>query len=97
MISLAKNRVRGDDARHLRQDPPAEFLASHGESTALSVGQAQRTIAQLLAQNAILLPEIVDQVFVVTVESAGDSEHEELKRMRHPERLTAVGSTYARL
>ena len=31
---------RVDDAGDLRQNPPAEFLASHRESTALGVGQA---------------------------------------------------------
>ena len=39
-----KNRVRRDDADHLRQDPPAEFLASHGESTALGIGQSKRRL-----------------------------------------------------
>ena len=35
----AENRVGRDDACHLTQDPPAEFLASHRESPALGVGQ----------------------------------------------------------
>ena len=39
----AENRVRHDDACHLTQDPPAEFLASHREATALGVGQAKRS------------------------------------------------------
>ena len=38
----AENRVRRDDAGDLHQDAPSEFLAAHGESTALGIGQAKR-------------------------------------------------------
>ena len=53
----AKNRVRCDDAGHLCQDPPFKFLAAHGESPALGIGQAKRSRAQLLPEDQILLPE----------------------------------------
>ena len=36
----AENRVRRDDAGDLHPDAPSEFLAAHGESTALGIGQA---------------------------------------------------------
>ena len=51
----AENRVRRDDAGDLRQNPPAEFLASHRESAALGVGQAKWTWAKLLPEDPILL------------------------------------------
>ena len=60
----AENRVRRDDACHLTHDPPAEFLASHRESTALGVGQAKRSRTTMLPEDAILLPEIVDAIFL---------------------------------
>ena len=77
----------GDDACDLRQDPPSKLLASYGESTALGIGQSQRPPAQLLPEDPILLPEIVDQVFLVAVHPASDGEHEEVQRMRHRQRL----------
>ena len=40
----AENRVKRDDAGDLRQNPPAEFLASHRESTALGVGHSLRLL-----------------------------------------------------
>ena len=66
----AENRVRRDDAGDLRQNPPAEFLASHRESTALGVGQAKRLRTKVLPEDPILLPEIIDHVFLVAVHPA---------------------------
>ena len=85
----AQDRVRRDDARNLGEDSPAELLPAYGEPTPLCVGQAERTTAQLLSEDSILLTEIVDQIFLVTVESAGDGEDEEVQRMGHPVRLSA--------
>ena len=74
----AENRVRRDDAGDLHQDAPSEFLAAHGESTALVVGQAKRSGAQVLPEDPILLPEIRDQVVLVAVHPASERENEEL-------------------
>ena len=54
----AENRVRRDDAGDLHPDAPSEFLAAHGESTALGIGQAKRPRAQVLPEDPILLQEI---------------------------------------
>ena len=83
----AKDRVRGDDAGHLRQDPPAEFLAAHGESTALSVGQVKRPRTQLFPKDPILLPEIVDQIVLVAVHPTSEREDEKLQRRGYGLRL----------
>ena len=74
----AKDRLRGGDTSDLRQDLPAEFLASHGESTALGVGQAKRSRAQVLPEDPILLPEIRDHIILVAVHPASERENEEL-------------------
>ena len=79
----AENRVRRDDAGDLRQNPPAEFLASHRESTALGVGQARWTWAKLLPEDRILLPEIIDHVFLVAVHPASGREYEEAQSVGH--------------
>ena len=82
-----QDRIRGDDARDLRQDPPAEFVTAHSESTTLGVRQAKRPRAQVFSEDPILLPEIVDQIVVVTVHPASEREDEELQRRRHSLRL----------
>ena len=83
----AENRVRRDDAGDLPQNPPAEFLASHRESTALGVGQAKWTWAKLLPEDPILLPEIIDHVFLVAVHPASGREYEEAQSVGHSLRL----------
>ncbi len=82
-----QDRIRGDDARDLRQDPPAEFVTAHSESTMLGVRQAKRPRAQVFSEDPILLPEIVDQIVLVTVHPASEREDEELQRRRHSLRL----------
>ena len=82
-----QDRIRGDDARDLRQDPPAEFVTAHSESTTLGVRQAKRPRAQVFSEDPILLPEIVDQIVLVTVHPASEREDEELQRRRHSLRL----------
>ena len=83
----AETRVRRDDTGDLRQNPPAEFLASHRESTALGVGQAKWTWAKLLPEDPILLPEIIDHVFLVAVHPASGREYEEAQSVGHSLRL----------
>ena len=66
------------------QHPPAEFLASHRESTALGVGQAKWTWAKLLPEDPILLPpEIIDHVFLVAVHPASGREYEDAQSVGH--------------
>ena len=83
----AENRVRRDDAGDLRQHPPAEFLASHRESTALGVGQAKWTWAKLLPEDPILLPKIIDHAFLVGVHPASGREYEEAQSVGNSLRL----------
>ena len=82
-----QDRIRGDDARDLRQDPPAEFVTAHSESMTLGVRQAKRPRAQVFSEDPILLPEIVDQIVLVTVHPASEREDEELQRRWHSLRL----------
>ena len=74
----AENRVRRDDAGDLHHDAPSEFLAAHGESTALGIGPAKRPRAQVLPEDPILLPEIRDQIVLVAVHPASERENEDL-------------------
>ncbi len=83
----AENRVRRDDAGHLTHDPPAECLASHRESPALGVGQAKRSRTKMLPEDAILLPEIVDAIFLVASHPASQGQHEEVQSVGQGRRL----------
>ena len=51
------------------------------------VGQAKRSRTQLLSQDPILLPEILDQIVLVAVHPASEREDKELQRRRHGLRL----------
>ena len=65
----------------------AKLLAAYRESTALGVCEPKRSGTQLLAEDAILLSEIVDQIFLVAIHQASNGEYEELQRIGHRERL----------
>ena len=52
-------------------DPSPELLPPDGETAPLSVGQAQRTAAQLFAKDSILLTEIVNQILLAAVQPTG--------------------------
>ena len=65
----------------------APFVTAHSESTTLGVRQAKRPRAQVFSEDPILLPEIVDQIVLVTVHPASEREDEELQRRRHSLRL----------
>ena len=54
----------------------------------LRVGQPQSSTLELLAEDAILLTEIVDQIVLMTVKPASDGEHEEVQGMGHTRRLS---------
>ena len=62
-------------------------MTAHSESTTLDVRQAKRPRAQVFSEDPILLPEIVDQIVLVTVHPASEREDEELQRRRHSLRL----------
>ena len=47
---LAQDGVWRDDPGHLRQDAAAKFLSTHGETTTLSISQAEPSTAELLSK-----------------------------------------------
>ena len=77
-VGLPASAHQRHDAGDLHHDAPSEFLAAHGESTALGIGQAKRPRAQVLSEDPILLPEIRDQIVLVAVHPASERENEEL-------------------
>ena len=83
----AEDRVRGHDTGDLHQRASAELPATHRESTALGVCEPKRSRTKLFAEDAILLSEIIDQIFLAAIHPASNGEHEELQRTGHCERI----------
>lgn len=54
---------------------------------ALGVRQPEPSGTQLLPKDAILLPEVVDPIFVVAIRPASNGEQEELQGVGHCVRL----------
>ena len=63
------------------------FVTAHSESTTLGVRQAKRPRAQVFSEDPILLPEIVDQIVLVTVHPVlpSSSVGEESLSPNHPD------------
>jgi hypothetical protein len=64
----------------LVQDAAAERSALRRKPAALGVGEPQATVAELLAQDAVLLLEVLDDLALAAVHPAGEHQQQELKR-----------------
>ena len=63
----AKDCIRSDQSRHFLQQFPAKLLSLGREAAALLVVQVERA-AQLLAENAVLLLQLVEDLLLLPVE-----------------------------
>src|SRR5262249_45427821 len=79
-----QQRVRRHDRRELAQQPSAERPGLRGEPTTLIVREAQASRSKLLAQDAVLFLQIVDDVALLLVDPTGERDQDELQRMRQP-------------
>jgi hypothetical protein len=83
----AKDRVRGDDGSNVHETPSTERLPSHRQSPALGIGQPKASATELLFEDAILLPQILDGGFLLTSNPPGHGGDEDLPRLKdsgHP-------------
>src|SRR5262249_39352930 len=65
---------------------PAQHLRSGRQPTALVVAQTEPAPAQLLAEDAILLAKVIDDLQLLMIHPAGDGdqhESERIQRLRH--------------
>ncbi len=83
-----QDRVRGDDRRHLSQDPPTERLPLRGQPPTFVIAQTKSPSTELSLQDAVLVDEVVDDILLVTVDPAGNGDDEESPRVNgaHAER-----------
>jgi hypothetical protein len=77
-----KDGVGRDERCDFGESASANGFASHGESSALSVGQAEPSAAELLLQDAILLAEILDDRILSAANPAGHGCDEYLPRLK---------------
>jgi len=75
----AQDSFRSDDASDLFKDLAAQDLAFDGEATALIIARAEALVAQLLAEDAVLLKEVLDEVALLAVDPGGEGDKEELE------------------
>src|SRR5262249_14054015 len=79
-----QQRVRRHDRGELAQHPSAERPGLCGEPTTLIVGEAQASGSKLLAEDAVLFLQIVDDIALLLVDPTGERDQDELQRMRQP-------------
>ena len=76
----AENRVRGDQRRHLRQDPTAEPLAEDRQAAPFVIRQPQSPTVQLRLQNPVLLSEVLDGLVLLALHQPDQSRPYQLRR-----------------
>jgi len=72
----SQDRVGGHDRCDLPQDAPTEALAFRREASALVVRQPEAAPLQLLSVDAVLLPEVLDDLLLVAVDPSREG-HEQ--------------------
>jgi hypothetical protein len=65
-----QGRFRCDNACDTAEELPAECPPSHGEAPTLGVGKTDASASELLPQDGVLLPEVVDDRLLLTVDPA---------------------------
>ena len=58
----------------------SEAVTVHGESTALSIGQPQAPPAQVLLEDAVLLPQVLDDLKLVAIHPARKGHEQDPQR-----------------
>jgi len=82
----AQNRVRCHQSSEFVQHASAQYPTFRREASALVVGEPQPPLAQLLAEDPVLLLEVVDHRELATVDPAREEQEQELQRRgRHRE------------
>jgi hypothetical protein len=74
--------VGAHNGSDLAENSPTQILCLGGQSHTLIVGESQSSRSELLSEDAILRPEIVDDIALVLVDPAGEGNNEKLERMR---------------
>ena len=74
----SKNGVRSNQRRNFVESTPANSLATNRETAALIVGQSESFLAELLLEDSVLLPEILDDCVLLLADPASQGGDEDL-------------------
>ncbi len=89
----AKDGVGSDEGRNFGESPSSDRLASYSKSSSLSIGQSEPSSAELLPEDAVLFPEIVDDRVLLARDPSRHRGHEDLPRLEyHRHRAIVVRS-----
>ena len=73
----SEDRVRRHERGHLGQDTSPQSVALGRESTPLVIGQPETPPAQLLFEDAVLLPHVVDDFQLMAIHPAREGDKED--------------------
>jgi len=76
----AQNRVRCHQSGEFVQHASAQYPTFRREASALVVSEPQPPLAQLLAEDPVLLPQVVDHRVLATLDPAREEQEQELQR-----------------
>ncbi len=78
-----KDGVGSDKRSNFGEGASSDGLTSNRESAALSVGQSNSLVPELLPEDSILLSEILDDSILLAAHPAGEGGHEDLPGLKH--------------
>jgi hypothetical protein len=78
----------GDNCCHLGQGTPAKAFRPRGQPTALVISETKSATSQLLAQDPVLLAQILDRLLLLVIHPARDRDHHEPERIENTHRST---------
>ena len=69
--------VGGHDGRKLAEESVADGVALRCEAAPFVVGEPERLLPELLAENVVLLVQVLEDVLLLAVQPAGEGRNEE--------------------
>ena len=79
----AQQRVQGDKRVELPEDAAARSSSSSSKTTALCVGEAEPPPCELLVEDSVLYPQVVDHLSVAVIDQGGQQDHHQGERAPH--------------
>jgi hypothetical protein len=94
LLMPSQESVWCDQRCHVTQDLSSEAVAVHSESAALDVGQPQSPAVEVLFEDAVLFPQVLDHLKLVAIHPARERHEENLQPngLDHEPSLSAAAS-----
>ncbi len=73
-----ENSVGGDERSNLGEGASPDGLAANRKPATLIIGQPESSATELLLENSVLLAEIINDGFLVSIDPAGQGSDEDL-------------------